>query len=155
MHLIGLARLGQDAVIRYTPDGQPVANLSLAFNYGRKDDQGKRKTQWIDASLWGERAQKLEPYLLKGTLLHVHLAEPHLETFQRTGGGEGTKIVAILNHLDLASSPNNDQQQGQQRQPQQRPQGQQQNTREQNRERQYSQGRPAANFSDMDDDIPF
>lgn len=149
MHLIGLARLGNDAVVRFTPEGQPVANLSLAFNYGRKNNEGKRPTQWIDASLWGERAQKLAPYLLKGTLLEVHLAEPHLETYPARDGSQGVKLVAILNHLEFASSPNNGQQQGQP--------AQQQSTREQNRERQYAQGnaRPAPNFSDMDDCIPF
>lgn len=117
MHLIGLARLGQDAIVRFTQDGTPVASLSLAFNYGQKDSEGNRQTQWIDASLWGERAQNVAPYLLKGTLLEVHLADPHLETYQRNGGGEGTKLVARVSHFEFASSPNNGQQQGQQAQP--------------------------------------
>lgn len=67
MILTGLARLGADAEVRYTQGGDPVANLSLAWNYGRKDDQGKRQSQWISSSLWGDRAVSLQQYLTKGT----------------------------------------------------------------------------------------
>ena len=45
MILTGLARIGKDAELRYTASNEPVANLSLAFNYGRKGDDGKRPTQ--------------------------------------------------------------------------------------------------------------
>lgn len=155
MHLIGPARLGADAIVRFTPEGKPVANLSLAFNYVQKNGEGKRPTQWVDASLWGERAQKLAPYLLKGVQIDVHLADPHLETFVMRDGTQGTKIVAMVNHLEFVGSAPQSQQQGQA----------QPATREQNRERQraaldaarqQSGQRPAAsNFSDMDDDIPF
>jgi single-strand DNA-binding protein len=40
-----------------------VANVSLAFTYGKKGDDGKRPTQWVDASLWGQRAESLAPYI--------------------------------------------------------------------------------------------
>ena len=53
MILTGLARIGKDAELRYTASNEPVANISLAFNYGRKGDDGKRPTQWIEASMWG------------------------------------------------------------------------------------------------------
>ena len=46
MQLIGLARLGRDAEIRFTNDGEPVASLSLAFEHGRRGTDGKRTTQW-------------------------------------------------------------------------------------------------------------
>lgn len=32
----GLARIGKDAEVRYTPGGAAVANVSLAFTYGKK-----------------------------------------------------------------------------------------------------------------------
>lgn len=153
MHLIGPARLGKDVVLRTLQDGTPVASLALAFNYGPKDNNGKRATQWVEAVLFGERAQKLQPYLLKGTQIDVHLSDPHIETYDKNDGGQGVKLVARLSHLEFVGSA--PQQGGQQSGGQQRPA--QQGTREQNRDRQYSQGqgRPVPNFSDMDDDIPF
>lgn len=103
MILTGLARLGNDAQLR-TAGQDKVANLSLAFNYGKKDDQGKRPTQWVDASIWGTRAEKLVPYLKKGTAVSVTLDEPHIEQYEgRTGPGH--KLVARVLTLEFAGKP--------------------------------------------------
>ncbi|RXJ70759.1 single-stranded DNA-binding protein, partial [Veronia nyctiphanis] len=58
-----LCRLGADAVLRTTPGGQRVASLSLAYSIGYGEN---KQTQWIDGSLWGNRAEKLVPHLTKG-----------------------------------------------------------------------------------------
>lgn len=151
MHIIGLARLGKDAEIRFTNEGKAVANIALAFNYGKKDQDGKRPTQWVDAALFGDRAEKLAPYLLKGTLVDVHLADPHIETYTTRDGASGSKMVAMVNHLEFASPPpaSNGQQQQQRQAPQQT----------QQRQAQPSQQRtPTRSFADdgIDaDDIPF
>lgn len=102
MMLTGLARLGQDADVRYLADGTAVANLSLAYNYGKKDGEGKRPTQWVKASLWGERAEKAAPYLVKGTLLSVVLDDVCIETYERKDGGTGTNLKARLNTFEFA-----------------------------------------------------
>ena len=66
-HITGAFRLGRDAELRYTPGkNEPVINLALAFNWGQKGEDGNRPSQWIEASLWGKRAEALAPYLLKG-----------------------------------------------------------------------------------------
>ena len=80
--MIGLARLGRDAEVRTTSQGESVATLALAFSYGRKGSDGKRPTQWVDGALWGKRAEALAPYLLKGGLVSVLLEEVHLEQGQ-------------------------------------------------------------------------
>jgi single-strand DNA-binding protein len=108
MMLVGLARLGRDCEIRYTPEGTAVANLSLAFNYGKKDNEGHRPTQWISASLWGERAEKLTEYLLKGTLLHIALDDIHVETYERKEGGTGNTLKARVNSLEFAGGKRED-----------------------------------------------
>ena len=158
MHLIGPARLGKDAELRFLQDGTPVANLALAFNYGPKDQNGKRATQWVDAALFGDRATKLQPYLLKGTQIDVHLSDPHIETYTARDGTQGFKMVARLSHLEFVGSAPQ-QQDGQQAQQQQRQPAPQQSQREQRLNSQHQQSRPtprpAQNFSDMDDDIPF
>lgn len=101
----GLVRLGRDAEIRYTTGGDPVANLSLAFNYGRKGEDGKRTTQWIDASLWGDRAVSLQQYLTKGTALVVVLEDVHVETYQKRDGAQGSKLVGRVTLLEFAGRP--------------------------------------------------
>ena len=136
----GLARIGRDAEIRYTPGGAAVANVSLAFTYGKKGDDGKRPTQWVDASLWGQRAESLAPYIKKGSQIVAYLEDVSIQTFTKGDGTQATKMVARLVDLEFVSG--GDQASSQPKpQPQQRPQAAPQ-----------SHG---SGFDDMDDDIPF
>lgn len=102
MLFTGIVRLGKDAVLRFTPSGQKVANLTLAYNYGQKGQDGKRPTQWIDAALWGDRAESLVPHLVKGTAINVTLSDPHQENYTSRDGKPGTKIVGRVIDLEFA-----------------------------------------------------
>lgn len=99
--MFGLARLGRDAEIRTTSQGESVATLALAFSYGRKGSDGKRPTQWVDGALWGKRAEALAPYLLKGGLVSVLLEDVHIETYQGKNG-EASKLVGRVVDVELA-----------------------------------------------------
>ncbi len=101
----GLARIGRDVELRYLPAGDAVANLSLAFTYGRKDSEGKRPTQWVEASIYGKRAEALAPYLLKGGQVSVTLEDVCIETFQGKNG-EGHKLTGRVLAIDLVPSGN-------------------------------------------------
>lgn len=101
MKPFGLARLGRDAEIRTTSNGEQVATLALAFSYGRKGSDGKRPTQWVDGALWGKRAEALAPYLLKGGLVSVSLEDVHVETFEGKNG-PGHKLAARVVDVELA-----------------------------------------------------
>lgn len=133
----GLARLGRDAEIRYTQGGTAVANLALAFNYGRKDDSGQQPTQWVQATLWGKRAESLVPYLTKGTAIVAYMSETHIEEFQKRDGTTGISLSARIDDLELVPG----QRKNGQQQPAQRPQ-------------QQPQGDPGFD-DDLDDRIPF
>ena len=100
MILTALARLGKDPELRYLASGDPVMNLALAINYGKKVD-GKRPTQWIDAALFGKRAESLAPYLSKGSLVFVVIDEPHIETYQGKNG-PGAKLVGRVSSIEFA-----------------------------------------------------
>ena len=101
MLMTGLARLGNDPEVRYTPDGKPVMDMSLAFNYGRKVD-GKQPSQWISATMWGDRCEKLRPYLGKGQLVFVSMTEPHIEEYKRKDGTTGVSLRARVGELEFA-----------------------------------------------------
>lgn len=55
--------IGKDAEIRYTPSGDPVCSFNLAFTSGFGE---KKVTSWLNANVWGKRAETLYPMLLKG-----------------------------------------------------------------------------------------
>ena len=103
MQGFGLARIGRDVEVRSTTAGEQVANVSLAFSYGRKGSDGKRPTQWVDGALWGKRAEALTQYLTKGGLHCFTLDELNIQTFQKHDGSTGTKLVARVLDVELGS----------------------------------------------------
>ncbi|MGK4923126.1 single-stranded DNA-binding protein [Bordetella hinzii] len=145
--LFGMARIGRDVEVRHTQSGDAVASVSLAFDYGKKGQDGKRPTQWVDGSLWGQRAESLAPYLLKGSRISVTLDDVHIETFQSRDGTQGHKLAGRITALEFGSTP--------QREAQTAPPP----ARQQPPQNQYAAQRggaaPAASLADMDDSIPF
>jgi single-strand DNA-binding protein len=102
MLMVGVARIGNEPVARYTPDGKAVMDISLAFDYGRKGSDGRRPTQWINAAMWGDRVEKLQPYLSKGSQVFVTLSEPHIETYdKKDGSGQGFSLRARITELEF------------------------------------------------------
>jgi single-strand DNA-binding protein len=101
MTLAGLARLGNEPTVRRMADNKAVMDLSLAFSFGRKVD-GKQPVTWISATMWGDRCDKLKPYLVKGQLLFVTLTEIHIEEYKRRDGTPGTSLRARLGELEFA-----------------------------------------------------
>lgn len=72
MNLIQLAgRLGADPESRFTASGQKVTTLRVATNsrIGAKD--GKEETVWWRVTIWGDRFDKMLPYLKKGSAIIV------------------------------------------------------------------------------------
>lgn len=136
MKLIGIARLGRDAEVRFTPSGKQVANLSLAYNFGQKDAEGRRQTQWVEAALWGDQAERLQQYLLKGTVLHVICRDVHIETFEGRNG-TGHKLVGTVADIEFVPK---------QRESDGRPASQQKSS---------GNSGGQGGFDDLDDDIPF
>jgi single-strand DNA-binding protein len=97
MKLIGNIRLGKDAELRTVGSkNTPVATLFGAYNYGKKGDDGKKPTQWVEASLWGPQAESLQPYLLKGEQFLVTLTDVNVVTFDKRDGGTGVKLVGTV-----------------------------------------------------------
>lgn len=104
MKMIGVARLGQDAELRHLSNGTAVCNLSLAWNYGKKGKDGKRPSQWVEAALFGERAESLAQYLVKGTSLFVDLRDVHIETYEKRDGTSGYKLAGMVDSLEFAGN---------------------------------------------------
>ena len=137
MKAFGLARIGKVTELRMTPSGDAVINLSLAFAWGKRGSDGNRATEWVDASLWGKRAEALEQYLIKGGLVVATMEDLHIETYQGKNG-EGKKLVGRIIDIELAGSKSGTQED--------RPAP----TQRKEQPQQGGQKQP-----DFDDDIPF
>jgi single-strand DNA-binding protein len=71
--IIMVGYLGRDAELRYTPQGTPVCDFSIATTERRKDKSGEFQdhTTWFRVSYWGKRAESIHQYLTKGKLVYL------------------------------------------------------------------------------------
>ena len=63
-----VGRLGQDPELRYTANGTPVANMSVAVD-GFK--HGEKTTTWFRVAVWGGSAEAAANHLHKGSVVLV------------------------------------------------------------------------------------
>ncbi|MAS39627.1 MAG: single-stranded DNA-binding protein [Candidatus Marinimicrobia bacterium] len=69
-----VGRLGKDPEIRFSGEGNAIANFSIATNETWKDKEGNQqeKTHWHNIVVFGASAEKyIQPYVKKGTLVSV------------------------------------------------------------------------------------
>ena len=156
--VIIVGNLGRDPEIRYMPSGDAIANIAVATSYKSKDkNTGEQKelTEWHRISFFGRLAEIVGQYLKKGSSVYVegrlqtrkytdkdgvekYATDIIAETMQMLGGRQGMGEGG----MDEGGYEAPPQRQAPQRQappaPAARP-----------------APKPAPNFSDMDDDIPF
>jgi single-strand DNA-binding protein len=105
-----LGNTGREVELRYTPQGLPVANFSMASNTVRNTPEGKqKKTDWFNVTAFGKVAETLARNLRKGSHILVQgkltfkpwlsrNGEPRvgadvvLQNFEFAGGRPGTSL---------------------------------------------------------------
>jgi single-strand DNA-binding protein len=63
-----IGNVGKDSDLRATPNGKMVLNFSVAMESGWGD---RKQTTWVNCSMWGDRGQKLQQYIVKGQKVGV------------------------------------------------------------------------------------
>lgn len=140
---IGIGNLGRDPETRYMPNGEAVTNIAIACTDSWKDKStGEKKeiTEWVRITFYRKLAEIAGQYLKKGSQIYV---EGRLQTRKWTDkdGVERytTEIIAdtmqMLGGRQVGSNSADDD--------------------HGSKPSQSTSNRPAPNFSDMDDDIPF
>lgn len=124
-------QLGKDAELRHLPNGDPVANFSIA------DSQGKDKDAiWWNCQLFGKRAESLSQYLVKGQAVTI-TGSVSQRKYTDKNGQERISTDVRVNEVALQGGKREATQQPQQRQ-------------------QASKPSSSSGFDDMDDsDAPF
>ncbi len=66
--LILVGNLGRDPELRYSPNGIPIVNLSVATNSKRTDPEGetREETLWFRVAVYGKQAEACSQFLSKG-----------------------------------------------------------------------------------------
>jgi len=168
--VILVGRLGKEPEVRYTPDGKPITNITLATSETWKDKntgQRQERTEWHRVVFFGGVAGVAGEYLHKGSQVYI---EGKLQTrkWQDKNGQDRytTEVVVdgfngVMQMLDSRTggdtSFNQDNQQNSGFQQNQNNAPQQNQTFNQSQPQNQPQSAPAAQpfEEDFDDDIPF
>lgn len=80
-----VGNLGRDPEMRYTAEGRPVTNFSMAVNrkWRGADEEMHEQTTWFRITAWGRLAETCNEYLTKGRQV---LVVGRLNTDSETGG---------------------------------------------------------------------
>jgi single-strand DNA-binding protein len=125
-------QLGRDAEVRFLPNGDPVANFSVA------DSQGKDKDAiWWNCQLFGKRAESLGQYLTKGQSVTI-TGSVSQRKYTDKNGVEKISTDVRVNDVALQGGKRDET-------PRQAAPQRQQASKPSNR----------GGFEDMNDDIPF
>lgn len=80
-----VGNLGRDPELRYTPNGTPVAQMSVATSNTYTNQKGEqvKETAWFRVSVFGKQAESCSQYLSKGRQV---LVEGRLRPDPSSGG---------------------------------------------------------------------
>ena len=94
-----VGRVATDVTLRYTPNGQPVAQFRLAVDRPSRDKEN-RKTDFIPVVTWGKAAEAAARYLQKGRLAVVRGRLQIREYQDREGARRwATEVVGVTTFL--------------------------------------------------------
>jgi single-strand DNA-binding protein len=159
--VIIVGNLGRDPETRYMPNGEAVTNIAVATTESWKDkNSGEKKelTEWHRITFYRKLAEIAGQYLKKGSQVYV---EGRLQTRKWTDKENveryTTEIIAdsmqmLGGRQGMGGAPSADEEYGNAPAPRQ---VQATAGAAPNASAQRPAARPAPNFSDMDDDIPF
>lgn len=100
-----IGNLGRDPEIRYTPEGTPVANFSLATSENWTDKSGSRQehTEWHNIVAWKRLADLSQKYLTKGRQVYIEGRIRTREWNDRDGNKRRTTEVVATQMVLLGS----------------------------------------------------
>lgn len=99
--VILVGNLGRDPEMRYTPQGTPVTNFSIAVSRRRgSGDAVQEETDWYRISVFGRQAEIADQYLKRGmkVLVDGRLA---IRTFTGNDGVERTSVEVTADSFQM------------------------------------------------------
>jgi single-strand DNA-binding protein len=95
--------LTKDAEVRTTQSGIAIASVSIAVNDRIKDAQGNwtDKPNYFDAKMFGARAEKISPYLTKGTKVAIE-GKLQWSSWEKDGQRR-SKVEILIDNVEFMS----------------------------------------------------
>ncbi|OCA88863.1 single-stranded DNA-binding protein [Pseudobacillus wudalianchiensis] len=80
-----VGRLTKDPVVKYTADGRPFLNMTVAVNRPYRNQEGVAETDFIFCTVWNKSAENTAKYCQKGSLIGV-LGTIQTRNYENTDG---------------------------------------------------------------------
>ncbi len=100
-----IGNLGRDPEMRFTQDGTPVTNFSVAVNdsWQGRDGEARERTEWFRIVAWRRLAEIANEYLRRGSQVYI---EGRLETrqWQDREGNDRTTTELIARDMMMLGS---------------------------------------------------
>lgn len=101
-----IGRLGKDPEMRFTPNGNPVTDFTVAAGRQWKNGEGENQeeTEWFSVVVWNKLAEICNQYLTKGSRVYI---EGRLQTRSwddQTTGEKRYKTEVIANDMIILDS---------------------------------------------------
>jgi single-strand DNA-binding protein len=97
--------LTRDAEMRATNSGYPVAAFGVAVNDRTKNQatgEWEDRPNFIDVTMWGTRAEKLSPYLRKGTKVAIE-GKLRWSSWESKTGEKRSKLEVVVDEIEFMS----------------------------------------------------
>lgn len=103
-----VGRVGADCEVRYTQQGKPVADFSVAIDQGKNSNGDKRDALWIKAVLWEKKAEALAQYITKGKMVAVSGPVSTEAWVDKQSGNARSKIVVTVREFTFCGGSKNE-----------------------------------------------
>lgn len=103
-HMI-IGNLGKDPEMRFTPEGNPVASISVGVGSTWKDKQGVKQehTEWISCVAFGKLAEVIGKYLKKGSKIYVE-GRQKTEKYKGKDGQDKYSTKTVIQEMIMMDS---------------------------------------------------
>jgi single-strand DNA-binding protein len=100
-----VGNLTRDIELRYTSSQLAVADIGLAINDKRKNQQGEwiEETTFVDITLWGRTAEVASEYLRKGSNVLIE-GRLKLDSWTGNDGQKKSKLRVVGERMQLLGS---------------------------------------------------
>ena len=107
-----IGRLGQEPEVRYLPNGDAVANISIAVGDDYKDKSGNKveQTEWVRVTAFRGQAEIIGKYLKKGSKVYVS-GKMKTRKWQAQDGSDRYSTEIVASEMQMLDSRGQDSQQ--------------------------------------------
>ena len=97
-----IGNLGRDPEMRYTPNGRPVTEFSVAVTHSSRDqttgEWTDESTDWFRVTVWGDRAERAAEQFRKGNRVFVE-GRFRTREFERKDGTKGISLEITADNV--------------------------------------------------------